>query len=300
MPSEIFLVKGDSRSKAINQLLDQFDLGIYKGKQIALKANYNSADSYPAQTHLDTLTQFIKKIQSSGAKEIIMGERSGMGNTKDILEKSGVLALGKKLKITVQILNDLPVSGWVHFDVEGSHWNRGFLLAKLFTEADFIVQTCCLKTHRFGGHFTLSLKNSVGMIARFNPQDGYDYMGELHSSLYQREMIAEINAAYEPNLILMDGVTAFTKGGPAQGEKVTSNVFLAGSDRIAMDAVGVALLRHFGTTPEVQSKSIFDQTQLARSIELGLGAKSLHDIKLVPLDDSTEHLAENILAQFAK
>jgi len=37
---------------------------------------------------------------------------------------------------------------------------------KTFLEAEKVVQTCCLKTHRFGGHFTLSLKNSVGLVAK--------------------------------------------------------------------------------------------------------------------------------------
>ncbi len=300
MPSEIFLIQGDNRSKGIALLLEQMDLKLYKGKQIALKANYNSADPFPAQTHPDTLKHLVKGIQKAGAKKIILGERSGMGNTQQVLEKSGVIELAKKQRMDVQVLNDLPLSGWLNCDVEGSHWNRGFLFARLFIDADFIVQTCCLKTHRFGGHFTLSLKNSVGMVAQYNPQDGYDYMSELHGSPHQREMIAEINTAYDPNLILMDGTTAFVKGGPANGQEVTPNLLLAGSDRVALDAVGVALLRHYGTTSEVDTGSIFEQTQLARAIELGLGAKSLKDIKLIPLDEPSEQNAEAILAQFAK
>ncbi|KYK37412.1 MAG: hypothetical protein AYK18_09955 [Theionarchaea archaeon DG-70] len=62
------------------------------------------------------------------------------------------------------------------------HWGRGFLLANAFVDADCVISTCCLKTHRFGGHFTLSLKNSVGAIACYDPRDKYDYMGELHQS----------------------------------------------------------------------------------------------------------------------
>ncbi|TRO55405.1 DUF362 domain-containing protein [Candidatus Bathyarchaeota archaeon] len=300
MPSEIFLVQGDNRAKAISQLFDQFNLKQFSKKQIALKANYNSADPFPAQTHPETLKLLVKGLQDAGAKEIVMGERSGMGDTRKILEKSGIIDLAKKLKFTVTVLNDLPFSGWLHFDLENSHWNRGFLFARLFIDADAIIQTCCLKTHQFGGHFTLSLKNSVGMVAHYNPQDGYDYMNELHGSPHQREMIAEINTAYEPALVLMDGTTAFVKGGPAMGTKVSPNIFLAGSDRIAIDAVGVALLRHYGTTPEVEKGTIFDQTQLARAIQLGLGASSLHDIKLVPLDEHSEKVSEEILAQFAK
>jgi uncharacterized protein (DUF362 family) len=300
MSSEIYLVQGDKRAKAINQLLEQFNLKQFAKKQVALKANYNSADPFPAQTHPETLKLFVKGLQDAGAKEIVMGERSGMGDTRQVLEKSGILDMAKKLKFTVIILNDLPFSGWLHFDVENSHWDRGFLFARMFIDADVIVQTCCIKTHQFGGHFTLSLKNSVGMVARYNPQDGYDYMNELHGSPHQREMVAEINTAYNPALILMDGTAAFVKGGPAMGTEVSPNVFLAGSDRIALDAVGVALLRHYGTTPEVEKGAIFDQVQIARAIQLGLGASSLRDIRLVPLDDHSEKVCENIVAQFAK
>ncbi len=300
MSSEIYLIKGDNRSKAITQLLEHSDLKQFKNKQIALKANYNSADPFPAHTHPETLKFLVKGLQTAGAKDIVMGERSGMGNTQQVLEQCGIIDLAKKLKLTVQVLTDLPHSGWLHCDVEGSHWDRGFLFARLFIDADAIVQTCCLKTHMFGGHFTLSLKNSVGMVARYNPQDGYDYMNELHGSPHQREMVAEINAAYDPAFVLMDGTTAFVKGGPAMGDEVTPNVFIAGSDRMAIDAVGVALLRHYGTTSEVERGSIFEQAQLARAAQLGLGAASLRDIKLVPLDEFSEKLSEDIIAQFAK
>ena len=81
---------------------------------------------------------------------------------------------------------------------------------------------------------------------------------------------------------------------------MSPNVVLAATDRVALDAVGVAVLRHYGTTQEVEAGPIFKQVQLARAIELGLGARSLKDIKLVPLDEPSEKLSEEILAQFAK
>jgi uncharacterized protein (DUF362 family) len=300
MPSEVYLIQGDNRSEAIHQLLDQCKLDDFASKQVALKPNYNSADAFPAQTHPETLHYLINELQDAGVSDITLGDRSGMGNTSVVLEKGGVIKLAKKMKFQIQILDDLPVAGWVHCDVEDSHWNRGFLMARMFIDAEKVVQTCCLKTHQFGGHFTLSLKNSVGMVARYNPQDGYDYMGELHGSPNQREMIAEINTAYTPDLILMDGIKAFVKGGPADGLAATPNLLLASSDRIAIDAVGVAILRHYGTTDEVERGSIFELPQLARAVELALGASSLHDIKLVPLDTYSGQMAEEILKQFVK
>jgi len=91
-------------------------------------------------------------------------------------------------------------------------------------------------------------------------------MQELHSSTHQRRMIAEINAAYTPALIVMDGVEAFISGGPDVGERASPEVILAGTDRIAMDAVGVALLRYFGCQTEAGKGKIFEQEQIARAV----------------------------------
>ena len=61
---------------------------------------------------------------------------------------------------------------------------------------------------------------------------------------------------------------------------IREGVILAGTDRIAVDAVGVAILRHFGTTPEVSRGTIFEQEQIARAVELGLGIEA--DEELAP------------------
>jgi uncharacterized protein (DUF362 family) len=73
---------------------------------------------------------------------------------------------------------------------------------------------------------------------------------------------------------------------------------LAGTDRVAMDAVGVAILRHFGTTSEVSAGDIFSQAQLARAAELGLGVRSPSDIQLEPLDAKAVKLSSAITTQF--
>jgi uncharacterized protein (DUF362 family) len=107
-------------------------------------------------------------------------------------------------------------------------------------------------------------------------------------------MIAEINVAYQPDLILMDGLQAFVKGGPARGQRVEPRVILAGSDRVAIDAVGVAVLRRFGTTSRVSRGPIFEQEQIARAVELGLGVDSPDDIRLVTDDAESESFADRI------
>jgi uncharacterized protein (DUF362 family) len=107
-------------------------------------------------------------------------------------------------------------------------------------------------------------------------------------------MIAEINVAYQPDLVLLDGVEAFVEGGPATGKRIDSQVVLAGTDRVAIDAVGVAMLRLFGTTPEVSRGPIFAQPQIARAVELGLGVPGPGHIELVTGDDPSAAYAAQI------
>ncbi len=98
----------------------------------------------------------------------------------------------------------------------------------------------------------------------------------------------------------MDATKAFVSGGPESGDLVKPNVILAGKDRVAMDAVGVAILRLFGTTPEVSKGRIFQQEQIARAVELGIGIQSARDIQLIPLDAESEKLTRKIERSFAE
>ena len=107
-------------------------------------------------------------------------------------------------------------------------------------------------------------------------------------------MIAEINTAYSPDLVVLDGVEAFTDGGPDHGTKVEADVMLAGTDRVAIDAVGVAILRLLGTTPGVNNGAIFEQEQIARAAELGLGVPSANQIQLVTGDTRSEAMAVQV------
>jgi uncharacterized protein (DUF362 family) len=261
---------------------------------VFVKPNYNSADPTPGSTHPEVLTALLGRLRQLGAGQLVVGDRSGMGDTRRVLEARGVFQITARFEGQVLVLDELPAEGWKRVDLRPSHWERGFAVPRAILDADAVVQTCCLKTHRFGGHFTLSLKNSVGLAARTVPGDPYNYMRELHGSPNQRRMIAEINTAYAPALVVLDGVEAFVSGGPDTGEKVKAGVILAGSDRVAIDAVGVAILRLLGTTPEVRRGPVFDQEQIARAAELKLGVGRPDQIELVTGDRASADYAERL------
>ena len=279
--ARVALVRTLDRVEGLRRLLALAGTPEVAGKHVVVKPNFNSGDPAPGSTHPDLLRGMVLALQAAGAQRITVADRSGMGNTRQIMAQLGIDAMSKEMGFDLVALDELGADGWRLIEFAGSHWSRGFPVPKLISEADAVVQLCCLKTHRFGGHFTLSLKNSIGLVAKHIPGDSYNYMNELHGSEEQRTLIAEANTAYAPALSVMDGVEAFVSGGPERGERVDAHVMLAGSDRVALDAVGVALLRHFGTTPQVTAGPVFAQQQIVRAVELGLGIASAEQIDFV-------------------
>ena len=287
----ISLVRTQNRLEGVPRAIALLQSNPVDGKAVVLKPNFNTADPAPGSTHNDTLRALVSTLKQMGATRITLAERCGpYAPTQRVLKDKGTFELAQELGFDIVDLEELGADGWVHLHPKDSHWKDGFLFPRIYFEAEAIVQTCCLKSHAYGGHFTLSLKNSVGMVAG----KGHPYMQELHSSPHIRQMIAEINTAYSPDLVVLDGVDAFVKGGPDQGTRVQANVILAGNDRVAIDAVGVAILRLLGTTSQVSQGRIFEQDQIARAIELGLGIKSPDQIQLVTDDPESEALATQV------
>jgi uncharacterized protein (DUF362 family) len=296
----VAVVKTEDRAAGVDRALALLDVQSLGGRDVFLKPNFNSDDPFPGSTHNDTLRALMNALWNLDADRITVGDRSGMGETRRVMERKGIFAMADELGFDTLVFDEMDADEWKLHDVIGSHWERGFPVARPVLDADVVVQTCCLKTHRYGGHFTLSLKNSVGLIAKEVPGEGYNYMSELHGSPYQRLMIAEVNAGYDADLVVMDGLEAFVEGGPARGKRVRPGVMVASFDRVALDAVGVAILRYYGTTAAVERGPIFEQEQIARAVDLDLGVDAAESIELVTDDDASASFAFEIRSILTK
>lgn len=292
--ARLAFVKTNDRAQGVRKAIDLLGINPVAGKRVFLKPNFNSYNPTPGSTHPDVLSALVMALKEMGAEKITVGDRSGMGNTRQVMDEIGVFRLAEELGFDTVVFDEMKPRDWVMVQPPGSHWKKGFPFARPCLEAEKLVQTCCLKTHRYGGQFTMSLKNSVGMVAKQLPQENHDFMQELHSSSNQRRMIAEINTAYTPALIVLDGVEAFISGGPDEGERVSPEVILAGTDRIALDAVGVALLRYFGCKTEVSRGKIYQQEQIARAVDLGLGVDNPEKIEFLTGDTDSAAYSEKV------
>ncbi len=238
--TQVSLVSTDNRKTGVSSSIKALGINPVKNKDVLIKPNFNTSDATPGSTHNDTLIALVQEIWKMGAKSISVGERS-YPLTRNVMEKKGIPPLMEELDVKIIDFDALGDRDWLEFKPEGSHWKNGFRIARPIIESECLISTCCLKTHQFGGVFTLSLKLHVGVVP--TTRHGYAYMSELHGSPHQRKLIAEINQPFHPALIVLDGIDAFVDGGPATGTMAKGNVFIASTDRVAIDAVGVAILK---------------------------------------------------------
>jgi uncharacterized protein (DUF362 family) len=295
--ARVVVVKSSDRARAVAACLDALDFRGCRGGDVAVKANYNSDDPFPASTHPATLGALLGALRQRGAARLTVAERSGMGDTRRVLHRTGAVDAARSASADLVVLDEIPRDGWQPFTAE--HWPHGLHAARVFTETPCVVQTMCCKTHRFGGHVTLSLKNSVGLLAKRLPGEGHDYMRDLHGSPHQRAMIAEANLAWRPAVSVLDCLEAFVDGGPERGTAVTLGVFLASEDRCALDAAAIALLRLHGLKGPAARGAIGATDQLARATALGLGARP-NAVDVVATDAAAHDIAGRLTAELAR
>lgn len=289
--SRVVLAKTGNRQEGVKAVIRALRRNPVKGKVVLIKPNFNTAHATPGSTHNDSLVALVEELWAMGAKSISLGERS-YPPTREVLEEKGIPHLMERSNVKIINFDDLSEKDWVEVIPRDSHWKKGFRIARPVLEAECLVSTGCLKTHQYGGVFTLSLKLHVGVVP--TSRHGFDYMKELHASPQQRKLIAEINQAFKPALVVMDGVEVFVDGGPMTGKLAKGEVFLASADRVAVDAVGVAVLKFLGSNPAIMAPKIFDQEQIARAVELGLGASSPQAIELVAADQESRGVRDQI------
>jgi len=220
---------------------------IVKGKEVLLKPNFNTADAYPGSTHNDTPGHLNPCVSGHWVRERSPSESGAAPRTlRTCSRKSEFTCSAEARRYCHQLRGPARRRLGAPVKPRLCSWRNGFDVARPVMDSNGIVTTCCLKTHAYGGVFTMALKLSVGMTRKRN-------MAELHTSfLSMRKMIAEINAAYRPALVLLDGIEAFTDdGGPARGTRKRADVLLAETDRIAIDAVGLAILKDLGSNRNI-------------------------------------------------
>lgn len=243
-----------------------------RGREVVIKPNCNSGDPYPATTNPAVVSSVVRLLYEAGATHVVMAEMSGLPwiTTTSWLRQTGLWAAAESAGAEVVDLND---EAWVTVEVPAARYLRRFRLARRILEAERLVLVPVIKTHRYGT-YSMSLKLAMGAL---HPRDRL----RLHLSRRLEEMIAELNLAIRPDLIVLDGTRSMVAGGPYSGPVEETSLIIAGSDRVAVDLVGLGVVKRAARWGRVTERSLWAQRQIAHAVALGLGASSAADIELL-------------------
>ena len=64
-----------------------------------------------------------------GAQTITLADRSGMGDTRRVMQQTGVIDLAQELGFMTRVLDDLPEKDWIVRQSADFHWSRGYARA---------------------------------------------------------------------------------------------------------------------------------------------------------------------------
>jgi len=247
--------------------------GLSSGATVLVKPNVNSNHPYPGTTNPEVVRAVVELVKEYEPKRIIVADRSNPAyDTFLAMKKVGIYQAA--IEAGAEVI-PLETYGWVEVAPPGAeNWPGGFEFSRLPREVDYMITLPVTKTHSIA-RFTMALKNTVGLI---HPRS----RDLLHSKEGRQfgAMLAEINLARPTDFIVMDGTRAFITGGPSTGELREPNLVLATSDLVAADVVGLTLLKYLGA-PSLLAQNSWEEAQVSRAVELGLGVSDASQIRLV-------------------
>lgn len=144
---------------------------------------------------------------------------------------------------------------------------RKTMIANGVLEAAGLVNLCKLKTHALTG-MTGAIKNFYGVIV--GPRKAQLHV-QYPDAFSFAKMLAELNHLVKPRLIVMDAIVAMEGNGPANGNPRKVGLILVGTDPVAIDTVGAAIM---GFQPK-------DLAVITASEAAGLGTADTSSIEAV-------------------
>ena len=233
-------------------------------KQILIKPNYiNSKHPSTGITTDSRVIEGIVKFLKTGniTSDVVIGEGSGFADTFQAFKIAGVDAVADRWGVK---LVDLNKDEFVEAQVPNPLSLKKIRVAKTALEST-IISVPKLKPHRIAT-VTLSLKNMMGALAS---------KGSMHRGTSLSENIIDLASVLTPSLAVIDGIIA-GEGHETSGDPVPMNLVIVGTDPVAVDAVGAAVM---DIAPE-------DVKHLLLAEKKGLGTCQLANITVLgePID----------------
>lgn len=246
-------------------------------RPILIKPNYVDA-SHPSTgitTDGRVIEGVVKFLKERGVKDVMIGEGSGFADTFEAFRVAGVDKIAEKWNMR---LVDLNKEEFVEVSPPKPMALKRVGIAKTALEST-LISVPKLKLHRITG-VTLSLKNMMGTVSR---------KGSMHKRLSKN--IADLASVVKPSIAVIDGIVA-GEGHETSENPVEMNLVIAGTDPVAVDAVGAAVM---GVSPK-------DIKHLCLAEEKGLGTCDLTEIEVLgqPIESVRRKFRRSLASKFLR
>lgn len=181
---------------------------------------------------VEGMVAFLK--EKSKAKEVWVGDNPSLGQhvgrSRPAFMAAGMYDAAIKGGADRVIFFDEEET--VEMEIPGAKIFKKAKVFKPFLEADRVINLPKMKTH-LAGTVTLGLKNWNGIIPNEHPSG--QQQGAHRIDLGQK--FADLYRVRKADLTFIDGIIAMEGQGPHAGTPVEMNLFIAGTDTVAVDAV---------------------------------------------------------------
>lgn len=227
--SRVAIAKGSDPVETTVKALGLIEVDVVKAlsrdRPILIKPNYINSKSPSTGITTDgrVVEGVVKFLRDHGFKDVSIGEGSGFGETFEAFKEAGLNSVAERWNVP---LIDLNQDESVEVRPPNPLSLKKVRISKTALESQ-IVSVPKLKPHRIAT-VTLSLKNMMGALA---------FKGTMHAGLSLSENIADLASILKPSLSVVDGIIA-SEGHETSGNPVEMDLVIAGTDPVAVDAVG--------------------------------------------------------------
>jgi len=292
--SVVVMVRADSRREGILEAIrliggvKQLCEGV-EG-EVVIKPNCNTDDPFPRDTHPETVRAVADSLIEVGfpAERIVVGDMSGRGRglpTRHTIANLGITEVADELGLRISYFEE---EDWVTVKPPRSRaWPEGIKIPKRIYEAKRVILTPIMRPHSTAT-FTISLKLAVGLIEA----TGREW---LHNGEAFYEKMVELNLAYQADLVVADAMSILTDRDLNYAHAAHPGIVIAGSNRVATDAVSVAVMKNYGAHG-VSHRPVLEHEQLKLSEKMGLGSPSLDRIILKTSNPAEDECFNDIIS----
>jgi len=275
--TKVAIVRGTAPIEITVKALEMVgaDRVLSEEKPILIKPNYINArhPSTGITTDSRVIEDVVKFLREHRFKEIAIGEGAGFADTFEAFRVAGVDTVAERWKVKMV---DLNKDQFIEVSPANPLALKKVRVAKTALEST-IISVPKLKPHRMA-RVTLSLKNMMGAVT---PK------GSMHNPLSKK--IVDLASIIKPSVAVIDGIIA-GEVHETSGSPVEMNLVIAGTDPVAVDAVGAAVM-------DIPPESV---KHLRLAEEAGLGTSHLEQIEVLgePIEKVKRKFRTSFISKF--